>query len=472
MIVRKLEALFTINTNAVQFQKAASHLDNLAAKAQTVMSAIAGYWAVQALQNFVINTSNAMAELGKTSEYLGITANALQELRYAAEKSGVSMDALDDSLKELQVRAFDAKSGEGEAAEAFQTLGVKATDAAGRIREPLELLDEVADKFLKLPTHSDRLWVADAIFGDEGATVLKMLHEGSLGLHALRKEAKALGLTLDQETINKSIEFNANLKRLHLTSKSITNTFVSSLLPGLSWLTEKCALLSAAFNQVEHRASIVRVSLAALSVAVGGLALKLAIAFAPMLLKLSLIGGVVSAIAFLIDDLWVAFKGGDSVFLSLHKRARAFFEPLEQWVLNIPKAFLDGIRDKFLVGLNLIKDKFTAFHEWIVKIATNIKDNFAGLLPDFLKKGFAGSLKMAGVDVQHLPENLNTRLAPTASSISNQNRISSNQSVNVAVNVKSGADPHEISGAVSKAVRKELERERFNAFMGVNQYAG
>jgi hypothetical protein len=43
---------------------------------------------------------------------------------------------------------------------------------------------------------------------------------------------------------------------------------------------------------------------------------------------------------------------------------------------------------------------------------------------------------------------------------------------NVAVNVKSGADPHEIGGAVSKAVRKELERERFNAFMGINQYAG
>jgi hypothetical protein len=106
MIIRKLEALFTINTNAVQFQKVTSQLDHLAVKAQTVMSAIAGYWAVQALQNFVINTSNAMAELGKTSEYLGITANALQELRYAAEKSGVTIDALDDSLKELQVRAY------------------------------------------------------------------------------------------------------------------------------------------------------------------------------------------------------------------------------------------------------------------------------------------------------------------------------------------------------------------------------
>lgn len=45
---------------------------------------IAGYWAVQALQNFVTNTASAMAEVGKTAGYLGIAADALQELRYAA----------------------------------------------------------------------------------------------------------------------------------------------------------------------------------------------------------------------------------------------------------------------------------------------------------------------------------------------------------------------------------------------------
>lgn len=136
MIVRKLEALFTINTNAIQFKRAASELDNLASKAETVMKAIAGYWAVQALQNLVVNTANAMAEISKTSEYLGIARGALQELRYAAEKSGVSVDAVNDALKELQVRAVDAKSGEGEAAEAFQALGLKALMLQARFASP------------------------------------------------------------------------------------------------------------------------------------------------------------------------------------------------------------------------------------------------------------------------------------------------------------------------------------------------
>jgi hypothetical protein len=76
MIVRKLEALFTINTNAAQFKKATSQLDQLSKEAQSIMKTIAGYWAVQALQNFVTNTARAMDEIGKNAKFLGITTVA------------------------------------------------------------------------------------------------------------------------------------------------------------------------------------------------------------------------------------------------------------------------------------------------------------------------------------------------------------------------------------------------------------
>lgn len=88
----------------------------------------------------------------------------------------------------------------------------------------------------------------------------------------------------------------------------------------------------------------------------------------------------------------------------------------------------------------------------------------------FHAKRFVSTLKMVG-EPSTEPNHLNSRLAPT-SNFSAQNRYSSNQSVNVSVNVKSGSDPRAIGGEISKAVRKELEKERFNAFMGVTQYAG
>ena len=475
MIVRKLEALFTINANAAQFHKITSGLDNLASKAETVMKAIAGYWAVQASQRFVTNAANIMAEIGRTSDYLGISAHALQELRYAAEKSGVSLDALDDSLKELQIRAVDAKSGTGEAAEAFQMLGVKGSDAAGRIREPLELLDEVADKFMALPTQSDRIWVADAIFGDEGAMTLKMLKEGSLGLKRMREEARFLGIGLSSESITKATRFTQAFNRLKHSSSGIGKTFAEKLLPAFSWLMEKCTALSALFNQMESRASLVRTALLTLSGVLTTLAIKASIAFGPMLLTVGLVGAGIAVLALLIDDVWVAFKDGDSVLRGLYKKARAFFGPIEQWLLNLPKVFLDFVVKGLSQGLDWVIDKFNGFHAWIMRITTAMKERLAGLfdtmMPDFLKKGLSATMKVVGASSQEELSRLNHRLAPP-SSMSHQNRISSHQNVNVAVNVKSGANPHEIGSEVSKMVRKELERERFNAFMGVTHYAG
>lgn len=637
MIVRRLEALFTINTNAVQFKKATSQLDGLASKAETVMKTIAGYWAVQALQNFVTNTAKAMAEVGKTAEYLGITAEALQELHYAAEKSGVSVDALNDAIKEIQVRATDAKSGQGEAAEAFKMLGLSSTDAAGRIREPLELLDAVADRLKALPSHSERIWIADAIFGDEGSTVIKMLKDGSLGLRKMRQEARALGITLGSDSIAKASRFNQALSKFKNLASGIGRAIVENLLPPLSWLMERGAALSFAFNQMDSKASLVRVTLLSLGSVLAVFAakavvagIKVAIAFSPMLLLFGVIAAAIVSVALIVDDLWVAFRGGESAIGRDVQKCIAFFNALgdsaseawhamtkgfgDAWVsvqrefsnfttwcsqsldavvakfsfgnvlgekisvgLNaarekvgafgdwlsksisphhlirglgaikgafvsfgsmvskagstlrsrlagvfdglIPPAFrqhvaagMDFVKEKFasfqeavstiantltkkaqrflveLVpnsikqriadSLNFIQEKFAAFHDWILGKADALKQRlaniFEGLLPDFVKKGFLATIKHVSGPASNTSEspNLNARLAPTPANVLHQNRVSSNQSVNVAVNVKSGANPQEIGAEVAKVFKKEFERERFNAFMGVSQYAG
>lgn len=474
MIVRKLEALFTINTNAIQFKRAASELDGLASKAESVMKAVAGYWALQALQNLVVNTANAMGEIGKTGEYLGIASDALQELRYAAEKSGVSVDAMNDALKELQVRAVDAKSGEGEAAEAFKALGLKSVDAAGKIREPLELLNAVADRLKNMPTQSDRIWIADAIFGDEGSMIIKMLKEGSHGLQKMREEARSLGLVLGSDAIEKANRFNRALKKLQTVSGGLGRTFAEHLLPSLSWITEKCAALSAAFNQVETRASLVRVTLLTLSGVLGVLSVMAIIAFGPMILSVGLVLASIALLALFVDDLWVAFKGGNSILLDLHKSARAFFKPIEQGLLDLLKIPFAGLYRGLVIMLAVIKVKFIAFKEWLFGIVQSISDRFVdifkNIVPDFLKKGFSSTINHVASMNSGDAHKLNNRLAPL-SNTTHQSRMSSHQNVNVAVNVSSQANPHEIGSEVSNAIKQALERERFNAFMGVMNYA-
>lgn len=471
MIIRKLEALFTINTNAAQFQKATSQLDQFSKKAEDVMKTIAGYWAVQALQNFVTNAAKAMDEIGKNAKFLGITTDALQELRYAAEKSGLSIDGLEDALKELQIRAVDALSGSGEAFESFDKLGVKTTDVAGKIKEPLDLLVEVADQLKELPTHAERLWVVDSMFGDEGAKMLMMMHNGSAGLRTLREEARALGLTISTEGITKAGQFSQALHRIKTNSHGVSNAFIEGLLGPLSWVMEKISALALAFNQLEGRAAMVRVVLITLGAVVSALAVKAVLIAAPLIAPFLPLIGIILAASIVLEDLWGAFLGRDSLVASIFgSMYNSIAEFASQASLALTKGFADAFKS--------INQEFAQFSNWLsngmAQLVQKVNDFIAGLVPDFFKNGFLARVQhvLPVEGTRYGPHQLNTRLAPSATNIAHQHRLTSNQSVNVAVNVKSGADPHVIGGEVSKAVRKELERERFNAFMGVNQYAG
>lgn len=124
----------------------------------------------------------------------------------------------------------------------------------------------------------------------------------------------------------------------------------------------------------------------------------------------------------IVEDLWTAFKRGGSVFKNLYDKAIYFI--------------------------------------------TAIKNGLLNLIPDFLKTSFKADIKLSESAFK-LPSE-SRAFAPNQTANLNQ---SHQNNVNVAVNVKSGANPQEIGSEVSKAVRTELERERANAFMGVSQYA-
>jgi TP901 family phage tail tape measure protein len=450
MIIRTLEALFTLKTNATEFRKATKEVDKFADNANKVLKAVAGHFVVQAITGFITETANAMADIGKTSGYLGIATSALQEMRYAAEKSGVTIDTLGDSLKELQIRAVDSLSGSGEAFDAFNKLKINPKNALGHIREPLDMLDEVADKLNKLPTQSERIWVVDSMFGDQGAMMLKMLKGGSQGLSQMRAKARSLGHVLDGEAIAKAEKFNQELKRMKFAFSGVVDTLIQGIMPALTKAMEKWGNLSIKMQDSNTISTILRLGIIALGEGLVFLAIKAGLAFAAIGRFKFLAGFVLVALTFIIEDLWKAFDGGDSYLKSAYQRCRAWGKSFEDWFYG------------------LVGDLWAMF----IGLAQKIPDLLSNMLPDFLKNGFSATVKNVGkIYHQMEPVPLHSRLAPAPPSIANQNRLTSTQNVNVAVNVKTGADPQAIGGEVSKAVRAELEKERFNTLMGVSQYA-
>ncbi len=449
-LAKKMPLNVAVKFDESKAKYAQKQIEDFSYKAQKAIGMLAGYFAVQGVTSFFSSTVEGMGNVARVSGYLGISTNALEELRYAAQKSGVSVDTLDDSLKELQIRAVDAKSGSGEAAEAFQYLGMSSTDASGRMREPLELLSEVADRLKTIPTQSERIWVLDSMLGDQGAEMLKMLEGGSQGLEEMRLEAKALGVSLDKDAALSAKDFSETMVKLKTGLEAFIRPLVLALLPALKGFANVSSSLGGMFSKIFSSTTILQTVFASLGVVLGVVAIKSAIAFAPFFGLALLVAGLV----LVIDDLWNAFTGGESVFLELHKKARAFFGPIEQWLLALPKKIWDGMVSGISAAFDWIIDKVKALEN---------------LVPDFVKKGFLGAVEYVGTtpDQSSNQRQLAPQLLPTPSSSQNH----SNQSVNVAVNVKTGANAQEIGGEVSRAVRKELDRERQNAFMGVNRYA-
>lgn len=510
MIIRKLEALFTLRTNNGEFKRASSHLDTLAGKAEDVMKGIAGLFAVEKLREFISTTASATAQINKSAKLLGISTEAFQELSYAAEKSSVAIDTLEDSLKELMIRSVDAQSGSGDAAEGFLALGLNMEMASNNLIEPLELLDKVADG-LKDLHQNKRLWVADALFGDQGYEMLKILKDGSAGLDQMRIEAKSLGYVMGGESVDNGERLSRAFNRLSSSSHLAGRSLAQKLFVPLAKISEIFSNLVLSTQNAEHATGTTRVTFMSLAAAIGGVVLKFRAAIMPFMAAIGLVGakvilisGTIFGVIMVLEDLWVALHGGDSVFRdvglaiskfcsiawnSAVKGLRECWQSIEKEYANFKLFFGDfwaGIGDFFnqawqSIGIGFseacsgMKMEFLKFGHWLMdkffSIAELVKNALLSVVPNFMRDGFVPTLKMVGAfDDGGSSSHISRNLAPTATSI-NQSR-SFKQNVNISVHVKSGANPQSIGVEVSKAFRKELDRQYTNAFMGVSQYAG
>lgn len=483
MIVRKLEALFTLNVNRSQFNEAFSGLKSLEEKAQAVMGAVAGYWAVGAFHDFV----SSVSQIGKTAAHLGVTTDALQELRYAAEKSGLTIDGLEEALKELQIRSVDAASGEGDAAEGFQKLGLKSTDAAGRIREPLELLDAVSERLSSLPSQAERLWIGDALFGDEGAKIISMLKKGSVGLKTMREEARRMGRVLGGETIVEADRLTRSMHRLKDASVNSalhmsTPAFgpIATTIDGISTMMERLSskTVSPATSGMVKTGFLGTLALVAAKATQALLPLTPAITAALTVFgKLALRGSGIGLVLLLLQDIWSMFTGAESVTgllaQSLEKSLKRCGEFLNRFCGEAKVALKKGFQDAFASVEKEFDNLSSWFSDSLARFCKKTQEVIAAIMPDFLHDGFTALIgksprRMSAHDVARFQDGRNV----LSTSIDQQRTIKNTNHVNIAVNVAASSNPRETGTDVAKAIKEAFERERFNTFMGVMHYAG
>lgn len=211
--------------NTGLFAKATALAREGAASLGVSLEAFVAIGAVVATGIAVIGT--ALFEFGKESgeaaknftllgERIGATGQEIQGLALVAKSGGTSLEELVLSLSRFSfaltghgAAAGGAGSEEGvagaagKAQNAVQFLIGSIHNANGQFLPSIEIFKRLADVFAAAPDGIEKTSLAMELFGRQGQQLIPVLNKGSAGINELIQKANELGITVDQEGVEK-----------------------------------------------------------------------------------------------------------------------------------------------------------------------------------------------------------------------------------------------------------------------------
>lgn len=142
----------------------------------------------------VEKNSEAIDNLAKTSDKLGMVPQALQLMRYQAELSGVSMGTLDMATQRMTRRVAEAAQGTGEAVKALRELRLDATKLAQL--SPDQQFYAIAEAMKAVENQGDRVRLAMKLFDSEGVSLVNTLVSD---LEAAEKKFDRMGIAITRQ---------------------------------------------------------------------------------------------------------------------------------------------------------------------------------------------------------------------------------------------------------------------------------
>ncbi len=347
-----------------------------------------------AIAGSVMKTAAAADNIAKTSSKLGIATDAFQELDYWAGQNGISQQSMERAVGRLNQRIGLAIDGNTKYSEAFQALGVSVQDAQGKARATEDVLKDTIGALRDIEDPTLRSARASEVFGTKMARdLMPALEDGSLSLEDAAQKARDLGIVMDEDAINASVEFTDamdDLKKVGtglITNFAIPflNVFTQSILPVLEdhvipafksmgdWIRENQGVFLTITGAVLGFAVAVKTVSAAIKVwhaltiafnAIRAVATALQWAWNAAM-SANPIGLVVIAIAALIAAAVLLVKNWDTVVEAL----KAAWE----WVKEKAVEIWEGVRDFFVgiwdeineivdTAIEFVKDLFLNFH--------------------------------------------------------------------------------------------------------------
>lgn len=195
----------------------------------------AGAAATAGIFAFTKDAAQWADDMNTLSKVTGISTEELQKFAYASNLVDVSMDTLTGSLTKLTRNMAEPSKA---AAEAFNTLKIRVSDASGELRDRQTVFYEIIDALGKIGNETKRDALAMDIFGKSAQELNPLIKGGAERLKELGDEAERAGLILSQETLDGLNEFNDKVDLLKSKGEAIKHLAASEMTPALDGLLE------------------------------------------------------------------------------------------------------------------------------------------------------------------------------------------------------------------------------------------
>ena len=303
--------------------------------------------------------------LGNLSQELDISIGKIQEWGWAAQMSNSSSEELNESLKGLAQRAAMVKNGIGGSEDAFSKLGISVTDTNGQMKNAADLMDEVRQNMNRLNLSTGERSAFARKLGIS-TNLVQLLSRTDEEMQGLILSAREMG-TLTNEQAEAAAEYNDALDMMRYAMGAIKQFTATALAPAFTDLIKQFTGLL-----VKNRGWIVGglkvtitfiadvigmigrlmpiliglgVAFVALKIYTLGFAAAMGVLFSPVVL----ITAAIFAAMVVVDDLIVAFKGGESVIGGVFKTILPYIETvidylknMWEWVMRIVDAYKWG----------------------------------------------------------------------------------------------------------------------------------
>lgn len=380
--------------------------------------------AMFAWANSVFNTIDPMVQLSRET---GVALESIQELGYAASVNGSSLDAVSASVREMTKRIGEFEQlGTGPAKEVVENLGISFRDANGEIKAADQVMLELTDTMAGM-SESERMNVLDKLGIDP--SMIQLLSSTSEEVEGLRARAQRLGV-VTQEQGGAVASYNDSLTTLRFGMQGIQNMVAVGFAPmmgdlvdrfvnlleanqdlimnGLNWLGEVVASTMGMLERMWPIFAAVAAGFAIAKVAAIGFGGVMSIILSPVVLWTAAILGAI----LIVDDLIVAFQGGESVIadffesffgIDIRPALQAIVAVVEETVALVIEVFspaVDAIKSMFKAVAAIIQGDFGAAWDHIGDAMASMVEFALGLFTTLAEGAGAIMEAVAGLMVE------------------------------------------------------------------------